>query len=303
MSGKGWRRLALAALLVVVFAGTSRAQLQGIVDEHAHSDPDTQPRRVDALELAREAQKEGMRAIVLKNHQMPTVQLAYTVAEVVPGIQVFGGIVLNRAVGGINPQAVEQQAAVKGKLLKVVWMPTVDTELGAIKDGKQTRPYVPVAKDGQLLPETMEVLRIIARENLVLATGHSQPADSLLLVSEARKLGITKIVVTHPMPLGMTLAQMQEAAKQGALLEFTGNPILPAGPQGNISIKPEEYANAIHAIGAEHVILSGDFGGAQFPPPMDGWKAYLAALQRAGITQAEIDIMARKNPAQLLGLE
>ena len=290
-------------LFLVFFAATSRAQLQGIVDMHAHSDPDTQPRRIDALELARQAQKEGMRAIVLKNHQMPTVQLAYTVSEVVPGIQIFGGIVLNRAVGGINPQAVEQAAAVKGKLLKVVWMPTVDTELGAVRDGQQTRPFVAVAKDGRLLPETMAVLKIIARENLVLATGHSQPADSLLLVSEARKLGITRIIVTHPMPLGMTLAQMQEAAKQGAMLEFTGNPVLPSGPQGAISIKPDEYAAAIHAIGAEHVILSGDFGGAQFPPPMEGWKAYLAAMQKAGITQSEIELMTRKNPARLLGLE
>jgi hypothetical protein len=283
-------------------AATAGAQVQGIVDVHAHSDPDVQPRAIDALDLARETQKEGMRAIVLKNHQTPTVQLAYVLSQVVPGVQVFGGIVLNRAVGGINPQAVAQQAAIKGKFLKVVWMPTVDTELGAVRNGQQTRPFVPVAKDGQLLPETMEVLKIIARENLVLATGHSQPADSLLLISEARKLGIARIIVTHPMGLGMTLPQMQEAARQGAMLEFTGNPVLP-GPQGNTSIKPEDYANAIHTLGAQHCILSGDFGGTQFPPTIAGWKALLGVLQKAGITQSEIDLIARRNPAHVLGLE
>jgi hypothetical protein len=303
MKSKIFSRIALLALLSASFTAPSRAQLQGIVDAHAHSDPDTQPRKIDALELARQAQKEGMRAIVLKNHQMPTVQLAYVVSQVVPGIQIFGGIVLNRAVGGINPQAVEEAAAVKGNFLKIVWFPTVDTELGAVRDGKAARPFVPVAKNGQLLPETMDVLKLIAKNNLVLATGHSQPADSLLLVSEARKLGITRIVVTHPLPLGMSVAQMQEAAKQGAMLEFTGNPILPSGPQGNINVKPETYADAIRAVGPEHVILSGDFGGAQFPAPMDGWKAYLAALQKAGISQSDLELMSRKNPAHLLGLE
>ncbi len=60
-------------------------QLQGIIDDHAHSDPDNQPRRLDGLELAKEAKAEGMRGAVLKNHQMPTTQLAYMVNQLVPG--------------------------------------------------------------------------------------------------------------------------------------------------------------------------------------------------------------------------
>ena len=48
-----------------------------------------------------------MRGIVLKNHFDPTATLAYTVRRQVPGFETFGGIVLNRTVGGINARAVE----------------------------------------------------------------------------------------------------------------------------------------------------------------------------------------------------
>jgi hypothetical protein len=298
----------LLSLLLVFFAGTSKAQLQGIIDDHAHSDPDNQPRRLDGLELAKEAKAEGMRGAVLKNHQMPTTQLAYMVNQLVPGFAAWGSIVLNRAVGGINPQAVEQQATVKGKFLKVVFMPTVDAESPQMRSAN--RPYVPIAKDGVLLPETVEVLKLIVKYDLVLATGHLQPADSLLLIGEARKLGVNRIVVTHAINQGTTIPQMQEEAKNGAFLEFTGNPILPAGQNGSATIipnapsrKPEEWAAAMHAVGAEHCIMAGDFGGTNFPPYIEGWKMYIAALKGAGVTDAEIDLMARKNPAQLLGMD
>src|SRR5580704_15591467 len=162
MTNRVFVRLTLLSLLLVFFAGTSKAQLQGIIDDHAHSDPDNQPRRLDGLELAQEAKAEGMRGAVLKNHQMPTTQLAYMVNQLVPGFAAWGSIVLNRSVGGINPQAVEQQATVKGKFFKVVFMPTVDAESAQMRNANPPRPYVPIAKDGVLLPETVEVLKLIA---------------------------------------------------------------------------------------------------------------------------------------------
>jgi hypothetical protein len=302
-------RLLLPCALILCVAGSANAQLRGIIDVHAHSDPDNQPRRLDALDLAKQGQAEGMRAVVLKNHQMPTTQLAYLINKLVPGFQAWGSIVLNRAVGGINPQAVEQQATVIGKSFKVVFMPTVDAESAAARAATPPRPYVPVAKDGELLPQTIDVLKLIAKYDLVLATGHSQPADSLLLISEGRKLGVTRFVVTHAINQGMTIPQMQEAARSGAYVEFTGNPILPAGQNGSPTIipnppnrKPEDWAAAIHAVGADHVVLAGDFGGTNFPPFFDGWKMYLAALKGAGVTDAELDTMARKNPAKVLGM-
>jgi hypothetical protein len=67
-----------------------------------------------------------MRAVVLKKHYAPTVQLAYTLREVVPGVELFGANALNRSMGGVNPEAVAQAAAFKGKYPRIVWMPTID---------------------------------------------------------------------------------------------------------------------------------------------------------------------------------
>ena len=97
-------KLAAAAL----FAATLHAQLNGVIDIHVHADPDSVPRSIDAIDLARLAKERGMRGMVLKNHYEPTASLAYVVSKVVPGISVFGGIDLNRSVGGVNPAAIER---------------------------------------------------------------------------------------------------------------------------------------------------------------------------------------------------
>jgi len=290
-------------LLMLVSAGMSFAQLQGIVDTHTHGDPDSSARSIDVLQLARIAKAAGMRAIVLKNHYAPTVQAAYLVSEIVPGIQIFGAIALDRAVGGVNPEAVRQAAAFKGKKLRVVWMPTFDSE-NDVTFSKQNRPFASVQRDGKLLPETMEVLKIIARENIVLATGHSSAAEDLLLVREAKKLGINHIIVTHPLAKAqhMTIPEMQEAAKMGAYIELCGASLLPTQePNGKIPV--EVYVNVIRSVGADHVILSSDLGQAINPVHTDGWKMFLDILRRAGITDKELDAMDKTNPAALLGLQ
>lgn len=288
---------------MLVSAGMSFAQLQGIVDTHTHGDPDSSARSIDVLQLARIAKAAGMRAIVLKNHYAPTVQAAYLVSEIVPGIQIFGAIALDRAVGGVNPEAVRQAAAFKGKKLRVVWMPTFDSE-NDLTFAKQNRPFVSIQRDGKLLPETMEVLKIIARENIVLATGHSSAAEDLLLVREAKKLGINHIIVTHPLARAqhMTIPEMQEAAKMGAYIELCGASLLPTQePNGKIPV--EVYVNVIRSVGADHVILSSDLGQAINPVHTDGWKLFLDILRKAGITDKELDAMDKTNPAALLGLQ
>jgi len=217
-----------ALLLLLISGGVCFGQLQGIIDIHTHGDPDSAARKIDVLELAKIAKAAGMRGIVLKNHYAPTVQAAYLVSEVVPGIEVFGAIALDRAVGGVNPEAVRQAAAFKGKKLRIVWMPTFDSE-NEVHFLKQNRPFAAVARDGKLLPETVEVLKIIAKENIVLATGHSSSAENLLLTREAKKMGITHIVLTHPMSsrTNMSTPDMQEAAKMGAYIELCGAALLP----------------------------------------------------------------------------
>lgn len=289
-------------LLLSISAALSFAQLQGIVDIHVHTDPDSVPRSIDALDLAKLAKDAGMRALVLKNHWAPTVQLAYTVSRVVPGIEIYGAISLDRAVGGVNPEAVRQAAAFAGKKLRIVWMPTFDSENNVRFDHKNI-PFASVARNGRLLTETMEVLGIIAKEKLVLATGHSSAEEDLLLVREARKLGISQIVVTHPLAavIHMSIPQMKEAAQLGAYIEFCGNALLPTQPKDG-QTPVADYVKAIRAIGPEHAILSGDFGQAVNPVHPEAWKIYLDIMRKAGFTATELDVMTRHNPAALLGL-
>jgi hypothetical protein len=148
-----------------------------VIDFHAHSDPDSSPRSIDAIDLALLAKSRGMRGLVLKNHWESTASVAYLVRKEVPGIEVFGGIVLNLTVGGLNPAAVERMTMVKGGWGRVVWMPTYDAE-NQVRDSRENRPFVAVAKDGQLLPATKEVIAAVTRHNLTLETGRSSPEES-----------------------------------------------------------------------------------------------------------------------------
>src|SRR5262249_12696862 len=241
----------------------------------------------------------GMRAIVLKNHYEYTSGLAYIVGKQVPGIEVFGGVDLNLTVGGINPAAVEYMAATTGGRGRFVWMPTFDSE-NQVRFSKENRPFVSVSKNGELLPAVKEVIASIAKHNLVLATGHSSAEEGLMLVREGRRQGVQRIVVTHAMndPIRMTVPQMQEAAKLGAFVEFVGGNVGDAdGPA-----RMDRFADAIKRIGPEFCILSSDLGQKGNAVPAPGFVAFLAARKARGITDAQIDRMSRRNPAQVLDL-
>ena len=291
-----WR---VIAVLTTVARAAVAQSLNGVIDIHVHSDPDSVPRSIDAIDLARLAKSRGMRALVLKNHYEPTVSLAYVVRKEVPDIEIFGGIDLNRTVGGINPAAVERMTMVKGGWGRFVWMPTYDAE-NQVRYSKENRPFVPVSRNGELLPEVREVIALIAKHHLVLATGHSSSEEGLLLIREARRQGVEHIVVTHAMlaPVLMTIPQMQEAAGLGAYIEFVYNALI--GP--NKSFDMTEYAKAIRAVGIGSSILSSDLGQAANPLHPDGLAAFFAGLKKQGFTDEEIGRMSKVNPAKLLGL-
>ncbi len=274
--------------------------LAGAIDIHAHVAPDSVPRSIDAIDLARMAKARGMRALVLKNHFEPTASLAYVVRKEVPGIEIFGGIDLNLTVGGMNPSAVEHMAAITGGYGRFVWMSTYDSE-AQVKYDKDDRPFVPVARDGELLPSTKQVIAVIAKHNLVMATGHNSPDVDLLLLKEARAQGVAHMVVTHAMiePIHMTIPEMQQAAQMGAYIEFVYNGLIGKSKEFDFA----DYAKAIRAVGVDHCILSSDMGQPPNPLHPDGLLAFYAGMKQQGFTQAEIDRMSKKNPAHLIGLE
>ena len=266
--------------------------LTGVIDFHVHSDPDSVARSIDAIDLAKLAKSRGMRGLVLKNHWESTASLAYVVRKEVPGIEIFGGIVLNLAVGGLNPVAVERMTMVKGGWGRVVWMPTYDAE-NHVRDSKENRPFISVSKSGQLLPEVKEVIATVARHNLTLETGHSSPEECLMIVREAKRQGVQRIVITDALtvPVRMSLDQIREAAGLGAYIELVYG-----------RMNAAEYGRTIRALGPAPFILSTDLGQPNNPLHPDGMIAFFEAMRKEGISEADIERMAKTNPAQALGL-
>jgi len=273
--------------------------LSGAIDIHVHSFPDDRPRSIDAIEAARQARARGMRAIVLKNHYESTAGLAYLVRLVVPDIQVFGGIDLNLTVGGINPAAVEHMTRVSGGWGRVVWMPTFDAE-NQVRYSKEQRPFVSISRNGELLPAVRDVISIIAKYGLVLATGHSSADEGLLLLREGRRQGVRQMVVTHAMlaPVLMDLPHMTEAVKLGAFIEFVGGSLATSDAETRL----RRFTEAIRSLGPASCILSSDLGQPGNALPADGFGEFLVALRAKGFSDREIALMSKENPARLLGL-
>jgi len=310
----------LVSLLGLPAVGTAQVDdapsLMGVIDLHAHVAPETNllnyRRSVDAIQAAQIARIYGMRGLVFKEHTTETASWAYLVSQMVPGIELFGGIVLNRAVGGMNPVAVEAMALTRGGRGRVVYMPTVDAEYR--NEGKPN--VVPVSRNGKLLPEVLEVLKVIAKHNLSLSTGHISPEETLMVIRAAKEAGVNNIYVQHPNHGGlvMSMATMKEAVRLGALIEivlsgegFTGGPV-GGGPKvvnaenPVMDYGPQKIAD-IRALGPENIVVTSDLGQPGRVTHADAFQLALAALAKAGFSQAEIDMMTKLNPARFLGLK
>jgi hypothetical protein len=158
-------------------------ELSGAIDLHVHCSPDVRPRKMHAVGLAQAARDAGMRALLLKNHQFPTAPLADILRHAVPGIGLFGGLVLNQAAGGFNIEAVDT-ALQLGAMQ--IWMPTRSaaherTLLGYPGEGLRIHDDL-----GHLLPAVREILSLIAQAGAILGTAHISPAEIVMLVREAR---------------------------------------------------------------------------------------------------------------------
>jgi len=282
----------------------------GVIDMHVHSHPDVFGRNMDDIDVATLAKSKGMRGLVLKNHVSETASRAALVMKVVPGIEVFGGIVLNKAVGGVNPDAVEWMHRVYGSRGKIVWLPTFESDRHVKVLSKPDARGLVVAPGGQVTPEMEAILKIIARENLVLATGHVHPEEIIAVVRRGRELGVKNMLITHGLTNvpGLTMAQAKQVADMGAVIEVCFLQFL-AGPNAPLAflthwtqVNAKNVATAVKEIGAKSLIISSDLGQSANMTHPDGIEAAIAAMKKENIADADIDLMLRKNPARLLGL-
>ncbi len=282
----------------------------GVIDMHVHSHPDVFGRNMDDIDVAQLAKARGMRGILLKNHVSETASRAALVMKVVPGIEVWGGIVLNKAVGGINPDAVEWMHRVYGGRGKVVWLPTFESDKHVKTLSKPDARGLVVAPGGQVTPEMEAILKIIARENLLLATGHVHPEEVIAVVRRGRELGVKNILVTHGLTNvpGLTMAQAKQVVDMGAVIEVCFLQFR-AGPNAPLAflthwtqVNAKNVAQAVKTLGAQGLVISSDLGQSANMTHPDGIEVAIGEMKKEGISDADIDIMMRKNPARLLGL-
>lgn len=265
---------------------------------------------MDDIDVARLARAKGMRGIVLKNHVSETASRAALVMKVVPDIEVWGGIVLNKAVGGVNPDAVDWMHRMYGSRGKVVWLPTFESDKHVKTLSKAGARGLVVAPGGRVTPEMEAILKIIARENLVLATGHIHPEEIIAVVRRARELGIKSILVNHGLTNipGLSMTQIKQLTDLGALIEIAFLHFR-AGPNAPLpfltywtQIHAKNVVQAIETVGAHNLVISSDVGqSGNFTHP-DAMEMAIAEMKSEGISDADIDVMMRKNPARLLGL-
>src|SRR5690242_14918632 len=282
--------------------------IAGLMDTHVHAAPDVFGRAIDDEEAATLYRDRGVEAIVYKNHVVSTADRAWFARKHVAGIKAFGGIVLNSAVGGINPDAVNWMWRMQGGFGRVVWFPTFDAD-NHVKHFKDAPEGIKVlGADGKVLPPVREVLKICAEQKLVVQTGHMSATEALAVIEAGRDLGVDRLVVTHAQfeVVNMSLEQMKKAASMGAKLELCAVGTL-MGPQAHLSwmthwrhVKVEETAAAVKEIGADNFVLGTDLGQTGNPSPADGLQLFVADLMKAGVGKEDVAKMGREVTGSLL---
>ena len=280
--------------------------MHGAIDMHVHFGPDMPPaadlrvaRRLDALGTARQARDAGMRAIVLKSHHWPTGALTRTIQPLVPEVTLFGTVVLNYSIGGLNPFAVEGAAKIG---CKVVFPPTWNSAhhvsghsmdpASLMPVGLRGRPGITILdKGGRLVSEMHEILDIVRANDMVVATGHLSPQEHLVLVEEAHRRGIQRIVVSH-VRQEIPLEERRRMADQGAVIELIYRS----------RMDPKAIIEAARGVGVERCAMTVDGGQAFSPLVAESFRTFVGQLLYHGMSSEEVKAMAQRVPAQVLGL-
>ena len=288
--------------------------LRGAIDPHVHSGPSIAERGIDHLELVVEASKAGYAAVITKDHDYSGVMTAALIAKHHPELRtkIYSSIVLNNVVGGFNPYAVEHMAAMGGK---VVWMPTLAAEnhmrwektAGWVHPAstQKIRPAqgIPVLDNGKSVrDEVKEVLDVIARNDIVLASGHLHVSETWIVFEEAQRRGVRRLVLTHPEDIvDASMNDVSGIAAMGAFVEHSLCMFLEGSKFKTCS--EEDLRRHIDAAGVDRTILSSDLGQTGVFSPLEGFRRGIRLCMDLGYSDEDIRKMVSLNAARAIGLE
>ncbi len=292
----------------------ARELVRGAYDLHVHTGPDLLPRSASDLELAYRCRELGLAGFVIKSHYIPSAPRAAVVHALVPEITALGSVTLNSAIGGINPVAVEIAARAGAR---IVWMPTFDgvnemfghtsfppgvkppqwarLQQELREQGVRSEPVRVVDENRAILPEVKTVLSLVARHNLILATGHLSRNEIFVVVAAARTAGVRDIIITHPDYPSQNLSQedQHDLVRQGAFLERC------FAPSYSGKVPWERMFANIRATGPTHSFLATDLGQPDNPPIEDGLALMVDQFLAGGFTEDEIHQMVVVNTRRL----
>jgi hypothetical protein len=281
--------------------------LEGAIDLHIHAGPDLFPRDLDEADVAQQAEEIGMGAVLFKSHFTTNADRVYMLRKRFEGVGLYGSIVLNKSVGGINPEAVF--AALNLGAVRVE-MPTVDTSQHIQRLGRtypwskiklpETEGITILDKEGRLIPEVRQVAELVAAHDAILATGHLTVPEMFALIEEVRYAGVKKILVTHAEldVVSVSKEDQKRMADMGAYIEHSFTPCTHLRQR----LDPRRIVEAIEYVGAEFCVMSSDMGQPVNPVPREGFRMFVKTMLHLGISQGDIDTMIKENPAKLLGI-
>ena len=304
-------RQAVRELIAGIDDAVADKLLKGAVDLHVHSGPSTMPRQVDHFQAVEEAAAAGMRGILFKDHH-------YSVAPFIPimdrvlghlDVAMYGGLVLNNSVGGLNPFVVDAQLKMGAKL---IWMPTAQSanhirsshrkqRLASNVQLKPSPAITVVDAYGEILDEVKQILDSIAEFDAILSSGHLHVWEIWKLFTEAKKRGVRRLLVNHPMyGLHFTYEDITEMAEFGALIEQSA--CLYVDSRFNV-FSPQDLKEHLLAAGVAHSSIGSDLGQVDNPTPVEGLRQAIKLCLALGFTEEEVQTMVRDNPAKLVGLD
>ena len=276
--------------------------LEGAIDFHIHGGPDAyMPTPYDELEIAIQACQVGMKALVFKCHSMSSARTTYFVQKVVnqwaeehnkKKIDIFGGVVLNYCVGGLNPEAVNVCYRVGGKF---VWLPNLDASFHRKVMGTPGGIEV-LDENDNIVPPLREIFAMIAEVDTVLSLGHQSTKERFILIDEAKKAGIKRIELIHPNQVTnkMTVDQMKIAADKGAYIGYYSSNFRP------LQWSWDEFMQVYQTVGPDRIIASTDCGIFMSPSPLEAMRLYITGMLVRDVPDKDVEKMVKTNPSNLL---